>query len=225
MLSQVMTKYGALEGVSLDSGCSLYRGVPYAAPPVGELRFRPPQPPVPWDGVRKCDQWGAACPQEPSNHPKSPYSVEFYSGQDYPPRMDEDCLFLNIWTPAKSADDRLPVMLWLHGGGVQNGYSHEMEFDGEALAKRGVILITANYRLNIFGFFAHPLLTAESGHHACGNYGIMDQIQALRWIKENIGAFGGDPDNITLFGQSGVGRSTQAIGGIVPGRKQTTPAM
>lgn len=211
MLTQVKTKYGIVEGIAANEACMLFKGIPYAAPPVGERRFREPQPPTPWDGVRKCDTWGAACPQETPHTPDTPYGIEFYSGEDYPPKMDEDCLFLNIWTPAKTEDEKLPVMVWLHGGGVQGGYSHEMEFDGEALAKRGVILVTVNYRLNVFGFFVHKLLTEESPHHASGNYGIMDQIQALKWIKENISAFGGDPGNITLFGQSGGGRSTQAV--------------
>ena len=118
---------------------------------------------------------------------------------------------MNIWTPAKSTGEKLPVMVWLHGGGVQSGYSHETEFDGETLARRGVILVTVNYRLNIFGFFAHKLLTEESPRHASGNYGIMDQIQALKWTRENIAGFGGDPENVMLFGQSGDGRSTQVI--------------
>lgn len=210
MIKQAITKYGIAEGIAVNDECMLFRGIPYTAPPVGELRFRPPKPPHPWNGIRKCDVWSAVCPQDTNHTPDSPYGIEFYS-ENYPPHMDEDCLFLNIWTPAKDKEDRLPVMMWLHGGGVQNGYGHEMEFDGEALARRGVILITVNYRLNLFGFFAHELLTEESGHNASGNYGIMDQIQALRWIRENISAFGGNPDNITVFGQSGGGRSTQAL--------------
>ncbi len=211
MLKQATTKYGVLEGVALEDSCTVFRGIPYAAPPVGALRFREPMPPAPWEGVRKCCAWGAACPQETPHTADSPYGIEFYLGDDYPPKMDEDCLFLNIWTAAEQADEKRPVMVWLHGGGVQNGYGHEIEFDGEALAKRGVILVTVQYRLNIFGFFAHRLLTEESPHRASGNYGIMDQIQALKWIRENISAFGGDPENVTVFGQSGGGRSTQAI--------------
>ena len=125
--------------------------------------------------------------------------------------MSEDCLYLNIWTPAETGNERLPVMMWMHGGGVQSGYSHEIEFDGDAICKRGVILVTINYRLNIFGYFAHPELTAESEFGASGNYGVHDQIQALRWIHDNIAAFGGDPNNVTIFGQSGGGRSTQAV--------------
>ena len=211
MLQQVTTKYGVLEGVKANESCMLFKGVPYAAPPVGELRFHEPLPPIPWDGIRKCDTWGPACPQNTHFTDHDPYGIEFYSEDDYPPVMNEDCLYLNIWTPAKSPDEKLPVMMWMHGGGVQSGYSHEIEFDGEALAKRGVIVITINYRLNIFGYFALKELTEESEHHSSGNYGLQDQIQALRWIHENIAAFGGDPDNVMAFGQSGGGRSTQAL--------------
>lgn len=211
MLLKVKTNYGYVEGCIVNDSCTLFKGIPYAAPPIGERRFREPIPPTPWEGVRECDTWGNACPQSFHHTPDSPYGIEFYTDCEYPPQMNEDCLYLNIWTPASASDDKLPVMMWIHGGGVQDGYGHEMEFDGEALTRRGVILITINYRLNIFGFFCHPELTAESPHHACGNYGIMDQIQALHWIKENINAFGGDPENIMVFGQSGGGRSTQAL--------------
>lgn len=212
MLTQVMTHYGAVEGVVSEGGYTLFRGIPYAAPPVGELRWKPSCDPTPWQGVRKCDHWGNACLQSIGfQDSSSSYGKEFYAGSDYPPKMDEDCLYLNIWTPANSAEEGLPVMVWLHGGGVQTGYSHEIEFDGDALCARGVILVTVNYRLNIFGYFAHPELTAESPYGASGNYGLLDQIQALRWIHQNIAAFGGNPDCVTLFGQSGGGRSTQAV--------------
>jgi len=212
MLTTVMTKYGALQGVTSEGGYALFKGVPYAAPPVGELRWKPSIDPQPWEGVRVCDTWGAACPQEtPHTDASAGYGKEFYAGPDYPPLLDEDCLYLNIWTPAETGDEKLPVMMWMHGGGVQSGYSHEIEFDGDALCKRGVILVTINYRLNIFGYFAHPELSAESAYGASGNYGVHDQLQALRWIHDNIAAFGGDPDNVTIFGQSGGGRSTQAL--------------
>jgi len=212
MLLNVKTKYGEVQGVVSEGGYALFKGIPYAAPPVGELRWKKPEPPIPWEGVRICDEFGPACLQEAAHlKPGSFYGKEFFSGSDYPPKMSEDCLFLNIWTPARSADDKLPVKMWIHGGGVQNGYSFEKEFDGDEIARRGVILVTIGYRVNIFGFFAHPELTSESGHNASGNYGILDQIQALKWLRENIAAFGGDPDNITIFGQSGGGRSVQAI--------------
>ena len=149
---QVQTKYGMLQSVQSQGGYALFKGVPYAAPPVGELRWRPSIDPQPWQGVRVCDTWGAACPQELSHgDPNSAYGKEFYSGPDYPPLMDEDCLYLNIWTPAKTGEEKLPVMMWMHGGGVQSGYSHEIEFDGDAFCRRGVILVTINYRLNILG--------------------------------------------------------------------------
>ncbi len=121
--------------------------------------------------------------------------------------MSEDCLFLNLWTPATSESDRLPVMVWFHGGGLVSGSASQSGFDGSMLAKKGVILVTVNYRLNVFGFLAHPELTAESEHHSSGNYGLLDQLAALRWVRNNIGQFGGDPDNITIFGQSGGSRS------------------
>ena len=207
----VQTAFGTVQGTEEKEGMTLFRGIPYAAPPVGARRFRPPEPPMPWQGIRKCAEWGAACAQPTPHTPQTPYGVEFYFGGDYPPAMDEDCLYLNLWTPAASETEKLPVMLWLHGGGAQTGYGHEREFDGTSLCTQGVILITINYRLNLFGFFAHPELSAENAFGASGNYGLMDQIQALRWIRENVHAFGGDADNITLFGQSSGGRAVQAL--------------
>lgn len=207
----ITTKYGQVQGIC-GEGYTVFRGIPYATPPVGPLRFKRPRPPIPWKGIRRCNTWGAACPQKCSHtsDSQSSWAVEFYY-RDYPPHMDEDCLYLNIWTPAKNGNEMLPVMMWIHGGGAQEGYGHELEFDGEALCKKGVILVTINYRLNIFGFFSHPDLSLENPEHASGNYGIMDQRMALLWIRENIRAFGGDPNNITVFGQSGGGRSTQAL--------------
>ena len=212
MLQQVTTKYGICAGTVSEGGFALFKGIPYAAPPVGDLRWKPPVEPSLWDGIRNCDQWGAASVQKvafPNRH--TSFGKEFYAGPDYPPKMSEDCLYINVWTPAKHGDEKLPVMMWLHGGGVQTGYGHETEFDGDEYCKRGVVLVTVNYRLNIFGYFSHPELCKENPHGASGNYGLMDQIQALKYIKENIAAFGGDPDNVTVFGQSGGGRSTQAI--------------
>lgn len=212
VMLDVATKYGAVRGVESAGGYALFKGVPYAKAPVGELRWKPSVAPEKWDGVRDCSAWGKACIQDIGFTDKEDaYGKEFYAGADYPPDMGEDCLYLNIWTPAKSAEDKLPVMMWMHGGGVQHGYSHEVEFDGDALCDRGVILVSVNYRLNIFGYFAHPELSAENEHHASGNYGVHDQVQALRWIHENIAFFGGDPENVTIFGQSGGGRSAQAL--------------
>ena len=191
---------GSIEGL-VREGFLLFKGIPYAQPPVGALRFSPPQQMEPWNGVYKATEFGPICPQD-SHEPGSFYHKEFYSGEA--PRMDEDCLYLNIWTP-KQWREPLPVAIWFHGGAYLNGHGAEMEFDGEAYAKRGVILVTVNYRLGFFGFFAHPKLKHS------GNYGILDQIAAIDWVRENIGAFGGDTDNITVFGQSAGGGSVQTL--------------
>ena len=202
MILNAMTKYGEVQGVpTATDGIAVFKGIPYAAPPVGERRWKAPLPPEPWNGVRVCDTFQAVCPQPKHGTPF--YSYEFFV--DYSKvKFSEDCLYLNIWTPAKTAGDKLPVMMWMHGGGSV-GFPQEPEFDGEALAKRGVIYISICWRVGVFGFMAHPELTAESEYGASGNYGNLDQIAALKWIKENIAAFGGDPDNVTIFGQSGGG--------------------
>jgi len=209
MILNAMTKYGAVEGVATASeGISVFKGVPFAAPPVGELRWRAPQPVTPWEGVLKCDKYKPAAMQcQPSIHF---YIDEFpidFSAVEY----SEDCLYLNIWTPAKTAGDKLPVMMWIHGGGNEVGFPHELEHDGEYLAQRGVIYVSVTYRLNVFGFLAHPELTAESEYGASGNYGNLDNLAALKWLRENIAAFGGDPDNITVFGQSAGAGNTQTL--------------
>jgi para-nitrobenzyl esterase len=173
----------------------VYRGIPYAAPPVGELRWKPPQPPAPWKGVREAKEFGNACWQ-------TPYPAAFAIYQSTLPAMSEDCLYLNVWTTAKSEKDRLPVMVWIHGGGFTRGTGSLAAYDGENLARKGAVTVTINYRLSAFGFFAHPALTAESEHHGSGNYGLMDQIAALQWVKRNISAFGGDPGRVTIFGES-----------------------
>ena len=196
-------KSGYVEGITTATeGVTLFKGIPFAAPPTGPLRWRPPQEVPGWDGVKKCDKFGPACPQL-----IGPW-VEELTPKDEPTVFDEDCLYLNVWTPAQSTGDRLPVMMWIYGGGAQGGFSNMTTFDGEAIARRDVILVTINYRVNVFGFFGHPELMRESPQGACGNYGIMDQAFALKWIHENIQAFGGDPDNVTVFGQSCGGRST-----------------
>jgi para-nitrobenzyl esterase len=173
---------------------AVYKGVPYAAPPVGNLRWRAPQPVVTWEGVRKAEQYSPTCMQ-----PERPHDSVYYPGFE---PISEDCLYANVWSPAKSAKDRLPVMVYIHGGGFRVVSGSEKFFDGEALAKRGVIVVTFNYRLGVFGFLAHPELTKESDQHASGNYGLLDQIAALRWVQKNIAAFGGDPKRVTIFGQS-----------------------
>jgi len=168
----------------------VFRGIPFAAAPVGELRWRTPQPAPRWDGVRKADQFGPRCMQR--------------GGPGGPP-MSEDCLFLNVWTGARSSSDRRPVMVWSYGGAFAIGSGSTPLYDGENLAKKGVIVVTYNYRLGPLGWFAHPELTKESGHNASGNQGLMDAIAALKWVQKNIAAFGGDPKNVTIFGESAGG--------------------
>jgi len=211
MILKVNTKYGIVEGQeSGQKGISVFKGIPYATPPIGELRWRAPLPPEKWEGVRKCNAFGNPCIQlmRPSG---GFYEKEFYkhSFHSYPPPWSEDCLYLNIWTPAKGVGEKLPVMMWIHGGGFIQGYGHEPRYDGETLAGKGVILVSINYRLTIFGYYGHPELTQESGFS--GNYGVLDQIAALQWIRDNIEGFGGDPDNVTMFGQSAGAISVQAI--------------
>ncbi len=204
------TESGKIVGVSADAGhTSVYKGIPYAAPPVGDLRWRKPQPVEPWKGVRRCDAFGPASVQGDQDR-RSFYFREFFSDGD--PVRSEDCLYLNVWTPAAGKlSAKLPVMLWIHGGAFSGGFGHEIEFDGEAFARRGVILVTINYRVGLCGFMAHPLLTAENGGKGSGNYGLFDQLAALQWVRRNIRAFGGDPDNITVFGQSAGAGSVQAL--------------
>lgn len=185
---------------------SVFKGIPYATASQRN-RFRPPEQVEPWSDERSCDQFGSICMQ--NRLPKGSLFEQFFRKEVYPVDfpMQEDSLFLNIWTPASSIDERLPVMFWIHGGGMTTGYGHEMIFDGEAIAKRGVILVTINYRLGYFGFFAHPELRLRSPDGRYGNNGILDQIAALQWVQRNIRSFGGDPDRVTIFGQSGGGGS------------------
>ncbi len=218
MINTVKTKYGILQSVKSNAGFALFRGVPYAKPPVGELRWKPPVEPQCWEGIRLCDKYGDACAQfdrwgsatddvtDDSDHPY--IKVKNYP---YPPKMSEDCLYLNIYTPAVSENDRLPVMMYIHGGGLQQWYGSDYEYCGDALCKQGCIVVSITYRLNIFGYFVHPELAKENSHNTSGNYGLLDQIRALKWIHENIAGFGGDPDNITVFGQSAGGRSALAL--------------
>lgn len=205
-LLQANTESGLLEGVySGNPEVTVFKGVPYAAPPVGALRWAPPQPVKPWEGIFHASQFHAIPMQVEERHPF--YSREFYRCRK---PMSEDCLYLNIWTPAEQADEKLPVMFFIHGGGYKSGYSHEITMDGDALAQQGVILVTIEYRLGSLGYLAlRELRTAE--HGACGNYGLLDQIAALKWVRRNIAAFGGDPDNITIFGQSAGAMSVENL--------------
>ncbi len=199
---------GAIRGVACGwPSITAYYGIPYAAPPVGELRWRPPQAPASWEGVRDCARPSARCPQLGVGK-GSFYEKEFYPVEE---PMDEDCLYLNVWTPAQSKDEKLPVMFWVHGGAFMTGYGHSAHFDGEHFARQGVIVVTINYRINIFGWMVHPELDAESEHHCSGNYGLLDQIFALEWTRRNIAAFGGDPEQITIAGQSAGAMSIQAL--------------
>lgn len=189
---RVTTANGIVEGVVEPSGIRVFRGIPYAAPPVGELRWQAPQPPGNWDGVRPANKFGAQCMQR-----RIFGDMSFRASG-----MSEDCLFLNIWTPAKSANERRPVLVYYYGGGFLAGDGSEPRYDGEAMAQRGIVALTVNYRLGVFGFFAHPELTKESPRHASGNQGLLDQVAALRWVQQNIAAFGGDPSRVTIAGES-----------------------
>lgn len=193
---------GAMEGaVNADSSLRIFRGVPFAAPPVGELRWKPPQPVKHWSGIRKATGFGAHCMQA------QVFADIVFRGKE----MSEDCLNLTVWAPAKPASKRLPVYLWFYGGGFAAGGEDEPRYDGESLAKQGIVVVNANYRLGVFGFFAHPELTKESSHHASGNYGMLDQVAALEWVKRNIAAFGGDPGRITIGGESAGSLSVSAL--------------
>lgn len=206
---RVRVREGELEGMpSRDGSCRLFRGVPYAEPPVGELRFRRPQPKKPWVGVRCAKSFPPRAFQgDMSRDPF--YGKEFYSG-DLPP-MSEDCLYLNIWAPRAGDGEKLPVLFWIHGGAFLHGFSCESEFDGEGFARKGVILVTVNYRVGALGFFTHESLDRENPEGLSGNYGIFDQIAALSWVRENIGSFGGDPERITVAGQSAGCMSVQCL--------------
>ncbi len=185
------TANGVLEG-TYSSGIKIFRGVPYAKPPVGDLRWREPQPAVNWQGVRKADKFGPRAMQLPI------YSDMMFRSEG----VSEDCLYLNVWTPAQSASGKLPVLVYFFGGGFRAGDGSEHRYDGESMARQGIVAVTVNYRLSVFGFFAHPELTKESPHHASGNYGLLDQGAALRWVQQNIQAFGGDPSRVTIAGES-----------------------
>src|SRR5271155_1365025 len=187
---RVVTESGAISGVH-ESGLSVYKGIPFAAPPVGDLRWRPPMPAAPWTGTRKADAFAPACMQAGVSMPG-----------ETPPTVSEDCLYLNIWTPAKTQQEHLPVIVWIYGGGYTNGSASMPLYWGDKLAQKGVIVVTIAYRVGPLGFLAHPELTHESPRHSSGNYGLMDQIAALEWIQKDIAAFGGDPKNVTIAGQS-----------------------
>ena len=193
LTNRVQTANGVVEGTTdQSSGIRTFKGIPFAAPPVGDLRWKPPQPVENWEGVRQADRFGPRAMQLPLFG-----DMGFRSNG-----ISEDCLYLNVWTPAQSDEDRLPVLVYFYGGGTLAGDGSEPRYDGESMARRGIVALTVNYRLTVFGFLAHPELTEESPHHASGNYGYMDQSAALRWVQRNIAAFGGDPARVTIAGES-----------------------
>ena len=199
---QLRTADGMLEGVvSSDGKVRTFKGIPYAAAPVGALRWKPPQPAVPWTGVRKASDYGPRAMQ-------GRIYDDMIFHDDGP---SEDCLYLNLWMPAKPSTDKLPVMVWIHGGGFAAGSSSEPRQDGGNLSKKDVMVVSMNYRMGVFGFFAHPELAKESEHGASGNYGLLDILAALQWVKRNIATFGGDPENVTIFGQSAGSSSVSAL--------------
>jgi len=207
----VKTAQGKVAGhTQANSSVVVFKGIPFAAPPIGELRWRPPQPPAPWQGVRDANEWGASCMQpiiESMLPMHMPWTEEFLTHG----KVSEDCLFLNVWTPRVGAGARLPVIVFIHGGGFSGGAGSIQIYNGEHLAAQGVVLVTINYRLGVFGFLAHPGLTAESDHHSSGNYGLLDQIAALKWVQANIAGFGGDPHRVTIWGQSAGAFSVAAL--------------
>jgi para-nitrobenzyl esterase len=202
----VKVESGRLQGMVQD-GVVAFKGVPFAAPPIGDLRWRPPQPAAKWSGVRPAVAYGHDCAQKPFPSDAAPLGTE----------PAEDCLVLNVWRPQGApANAKLPVMVWIYGGGFVNGGSSPDVYSGHQFARQGVVLVSFNYRVGRFGFFAHPALTKESPDGPLGNYGFMDQIAALKWVQRNIGAFGGDPGNVTIFGESAGGFSIHTL--------MTTPA-
>lgn len=222
----IKTESGSVSGTASPSGIHIYKGIPYAAPPIGNLRWRAPQPAAHWDGVRKAEEFGPRCissaPGGPgrggrgrqggregaaargrdnaADPPAAPQALNAL--RPVPEAASEDCLYLNIWTGATAPSERRPVMFWIYGGGFTGGAGSLPAYDGEALAKKGIVVVTFNYRLGPFGWLAHPELTKESGHNASGNYGMMDAVAALQWIKRNISNFGGDPGKVTIAGES-----------------------
>ena len=198
--TKVKTAEGFLEGKDL-SGITVFKGVPFAAPPVGNLRWKAPQPVEKWEGVRKATEYGP-----------NPMQEALFGDMNFGTKVNsEDCLYLNIWTPAKTMKEHLPVLIYFNGGGLMAGSGSEPRYAGDAMARKGIISITANYREGIFGFFAHPQLSKETSYKGSGNYGFMDQVAAIRWVKDNIEAFGGDPNRITIVGESAGSMSVSAL--------------
>ncbi|REA57385.1 carboxylesterase family protein [Dyadobacter luteus] len=198
---QAKTANGLVEGVTESSGVRSFKGIPFAAPPVGSLRWREPQPVKNWQGIRKTNKFG----------PRAMQNAVFGDMGFRSDGMSEDCLYLNVWTPAKSATEKLPVLVYFYGGGFIAGDGSEGRYDGESMATKGIVSLTVNYRLGVFGFYASEALTKESPHNASGNYGYLDQAAALAWVKQNIAAFGGDPNRVTIAGESAGSLSVSAL--------------
>ena len=207
-LAVVKTKAGLISGTTNAAGdVHIFKGVPFAAPPIGDLRWKAPQPLQPWKGIKKCDRFSASAMQN-KPLPFMMWTKEFMAPVE---PLSEDCLYLNVWTAATRSAEKRPVIMWIHGGAFTGGSGSVPLYDGESMAKKGVVFVTINYRLAIFGFFAHPALSLESPHHASGNYGLLDQIAALHWLQENITQFGGDTANVTIAGQSAGSFSVNAL--------------
>ena len=199
-LPEVRVNDGTLQGVD-ESGIKVFKGIPFAAPPVGDLRWKAPQPVQKWDGVRKADEFGP-----------NPMQENVFGDMNFgTKKMSEDCLYLNVWTPSKTMDEKLPVFIYFNGGGLMAGSGSEPRYAGLSLARKGIVTITANYREGIFGFFAHSQLTKESPYKGSGNYGFLDQVAAIKWVKDNIATFGGDPERITIMGESAGSMSVCAL--------------
>lgn len=198
--TRVNVAEGTLEGVN-ESGIKTFKGVPFAAPPVGDLRWKAPQPAAKWQGVRQAKEFGP-----------NPMQESIFGDMNFgTKKMSEDCLYLNIWTPAKDMNEHLPVLIYFNGGGLIAGSGSEPRYAGDAMARKGIISVTANYREGIFGFFTHPQLSKETAYKGSGNYGLLDQVAAIKWVKDNIAAFGGDPERITIVGESAGSMSVSAL--------------
>lgn len=204
----VKVEGGIISGATNSSGdIHIFKGIPFAAPPTENLRWRAPQPVIPWNGTKQCIVFGPS-PMQNNPTPFGPWSEEYLIPKE---PISEDCLYLNVWTGAKSAKEKRPVVIWIYGGGFVSGGTAVPVYDGEAMARKGIIFVSTNYRVGVFGFFALPELTKESANKVSGNYGLLDQIAAIKWVKKNIAAFGGDPDNITIAGQSAGSMSVNCL--------------
>lgn len=202
----VQTANGTVEGIE-HQGIMIFKGIPFASPPVGDLRWKAPQPPQNWNGIKKCTEFSAS-PIQNKPQPFACWTEEFIAK---PEPLSEDCLYLNVWTASKSKTEKLPVFVWIYGGGLNSGSANCDIYDGEEIAKKGIVFVSINYRVGVMGFMAHPELSKESGNNSSGNYGFLDQIAALKWVQKNIAAFGGDPNNVTIAGQSAGAFSVNAM--------------